>query len=48
MIESFNDWISMIVLLIIMTLTLVAVLRIFFRHRQQKLIEEEIEYYQEW
>lgn len=48
MIESFNDWISVVILSALMLVTLISVLRLFFRHRQQKLIEEEIEYYQEW
>lgn len=48
MIESFSDLISFAVLLMIVSISFVLVLRVFFHHRTQKLIEEEIEYYQEW
>lgn len=48
MMESFNDYISMAILVILATLSLYALLRMFFVHRAKRLQEEEIEYYQEW
>lgn len=48
MIESFNDYISMAILLVLLTVSLYALLRMFFVHRAMRLQEEEIEYYQDW
>lgn len=48
MLESFSDYISTGILLILVGASLYLVLRMFLHHRRQRLIEEEIEYYQEW
>ena len=48
MIESFSDYISTGLLILLLGTVLVLIGRLFFRHRKQRLIEEEIEYYQEW
>ena len=48
MIESFNDWIALVILVGLMGASAYLVLKVFFYHRQKKLIEEEIEYYQDW
>ncbi len=48
MMESFNDYISMALLVILASMSLYVLLRMFFIHRAQRLQEEEIEYYQEW
>lgn len=48
MLESFSDYISTGILLILVFGAFYLVLRMFLHHRTQRLIEEEIEYYQEW
>jgi len=48
MLESFSDYISTGILLILVSGAFYLVLRMFLHHRRQRLIEEEIEYYQEW
>lgn len=48
MLESFNDYISMAALIILLGLSLYVLLRMFFIHREKRLLEEEIEYYQDW
>ncbi len=48
MLESFSDYISTGILLVLVGASLYLVMRMFLHHRRQRLIEEEIEYYQEW
>lgn len=48
MMESFNDYISMVILVILLGLSLYTILRMFVVHRAKRLQEEDIEYYQEW
>jgi hypothetical protein len=48
MLESFSDYISTGLLLVMVIAAMVFVFRMFLHHRRQRLIEEEIEYYQEW
>jgi len=48
MLESLSDYISTGLLLAMVIAAMVFVLRMFLHHRRQRLIEEEIEYYQEW
>jgi hypothetical protein len=48
MIESFSEWISMLVVGSLLAISLFVMLRVFFYHRRVRLQEEEIEYYQDW
>lgn len=48
MIENFNDYISAGILLILVLIALGVTIRVFVMQRRQRLIDEEIEYYQEW
>ena len=48
MLESVSDYIASGVLIVLLIGTLAFVLRMFLHHRTKRLIEEEIEYYQEW
>jgi hypothetical protein len=48
MIESFSDYIASGVLIGLLILAFSVVLRVFLSFRQERLIEEEIEYYQDW
>lgn len=48
MIESFSEWISMLVVGSLLAISLFVMLRVFFSHRRVRLQEEEIEYYQDW
>ena len=48
MLESFSDYISTGILLVLVGVSLYLVMSMFLHHRRQRLIEEEIEYYQEW
>ena len=48
MLESFSDYISTGLLVILVGASLTMDFRMFLHHRRQRLIEEEIEYYQEW
>ncbi len=48
MLESFSDYISTGILLLMVIAAIYLVLRMFLYHRRQRLIDEEIEYYQEW
>ena len=48
MLESVSDYIATGVLIVLLIGTLAFVLRMFLHHRTKRLIEEEIEYYQEW
>lgn len=48
MIESFSDYIATGVLMAFVVVALFVVARLFLAHRQRRLMEEEIEYYQDW
>ena len=48
MLESVSDYIATGVMIVLFIGTLAFVLRMFLHHRTKRLIEEEIEYYQEW
>jgi hypothetical protein len=48
MIESFSDYISTSVLIALLGLAFYVVFRVFLSFRQERMIEEEIEYYQDW
>ena len=48
MIESFSDYIATGVLIGLLGLAFYVVLRVFLSFRRERMIEEEIEYYQDW
>lgn len=48
MISSVNDFLSLAFVGIIVLTALFLALRSFYIHRRKRLIEEEIEYYEEW
>ncbi len=48
MISSFNDFISITMMVLIVLVIVVSFLRLFIKHRISKQIQEEIEYYREW
>ena len=48
MIESFSDLIASAVIILLLMAAIGVIGRLFLTHRQQRLIEEEIEYYQDW
>jgi hypothetical protein len=48
MIESINDLISLLMIVILFIGLGYLILRDFIHHRRRKVMEEEIEYYKEW
>ncbi len=48
MISSINDFLSIAILFMIVSLSLFFAIRSFYVSRRKRLIEEEIEYYKEW
>jgi|GEM_PF-893487 hypothetical protein len=48
MISSVNDFLSLAIIGVIVLAALFLVLRSFYIYRRKRLIEEEIEYYEEW
>ncbi|MDR1793814.1 MAG: hypothetical protein LBR25_00245 [Erysipelotrichaceae bacterium] len=48
MIESTNDFISLVALVAVLVMVLVVMFRTILVRRERKKIEKEIEYYKEW